>query len=569
MEENTIEQLVNKINELEEELKRTKKYGLVWDKEHVPENVVLECEKKIPILKRDDKKNVINNGENNILIEGDNYHALTALNFIAKESIDVIYIDPPYNTGKVTNAGGFKYNDRYVDEDDGFFHSKWLNFIEKRLILAKNILKDSGIIFISIGDDEQANLKLLCDEIFGRYNFIENYIWESTFRPDNSSPLLRRNAEFVLCYAKNKNLIKYFNGDVSESSGMPSLTKGKETVKTIIFPANYVKTTLPDGIYKKGIKDNGSQLKWELIEDAIVENGIFKTEVVLKGHSYWATQKKIQEEKDSGTEIWIKSEAFVPYYKKAKTSINRPTKILNREITKDYLFSNTQINDIFKTKPFNNPKPTTLIKYLINFIDKKDLIILDFFAGSGTTGQAVLELNNEDGGHRRFILCTNNENNICTDVTYPRIKTVLTGIRSDGTKYSDGLPGNLYYFKTDFINDEANIEQAKYNLVEKVDSLLCIAENIFNEVERNDYSSHYASNDLHLFIYNDYFNETKFNEFKDRVLKVNGKKIVYIYSSDNTVDKTLIEGNNIELKPIPSKIYEIYKELVEQIKRGD
>lgn len=564
-----VEQLLKQINELSAELKAAKKYGLVWDKENTKEDVVLMCEKDIPVLVNDPKRTVLNGKLNNILIEGDNYHSLTSLNFVLKGQVDIIYIDPPYNTGKATNVSGFTYNDKFVDEEDGFFHSKWLNFMEKRLKLAKELLKPDGVIFISIGDDEQANLKLLCDQIFGRFNFIETYIWESTFRPDNSSPILRRNAEFVHCYAKNKALIEYFNGDVSESSGMPSLTKGKETIKTITFPENYVQTTLPNGVYKKGLKDNGDQLQWELVEDAVVKDGIFVTKVVLRGHSYWATQKKIEDERKAGTEIWIKSEAFVPYYKKNKVSINRPTKILNRDAVKDYLNSNAELLDIFGYKPFNNPKPSALVKYLINFIDKKDAVVLDFFAGSATTGHAVMLLNEEDGGTRRFILCTNNENDICTNVAYPRLKTVITGKREDGSRYSAGLKGNLYYFKTDFITDESNTEQAKYNLVEKVDALLCIVENIFEEKERNSYSSHFVSGDNHLFIYSDYYNVQRFEEFKNRVLSAKGEKIVYVYSSDNNVDESLIEGNDIVLKPIPSKIYEIYKEIVEDIKRNE
>ena len=127
----------------------------------------------------------------------------------------------------------------------------------------------------------------------------------------------------------------------------------------------------------------------------------------------------------------------------------------------------------------------------------------------------------------------------------------------------------MYYFKTDFVRDEDNTEQAKYSLVEKADGLLCIAENIFDEVERNEYSSHYASKDRHLFIFNDYYSEEKFKEFRNRVLNANGTKVVYIYSSDNNVDTNLINDNRVVIKPIPSKIYEIYKEIVEGIKRGD
>ena len=217
-----------------------------------------------------------------------------------------------------------------------------------------------------------------------------------------------------------------------------------------------------------------------------------------------------------------------------------------------------------------------MIKYLLSLYYNYDLkqhnnnfTVLDFFAGSGTTGQAVMELNKEDGGHRKFILCTNNENNICTGVTYPRLKTVISGIRPDATKYSEGLPNNLFYFKTDFVKDENNTEQARYSLVEKVDGLLCIAENIFEEVERNDYSSHYKSKNKHLFIFNDYYSKEKFDEFKQRILKTIGSKIVYIYSSNNDVDPTLINDKDVIIKPIPSKIYEIYKEIVVEIKRGE
>jgi len=180
-----------------------------------------------------------------------------------------------------------------------------------------------------------------------------------------------------------------------------------------------------------------------------------------------------------------------------------------------------------------------------------------------------MELNNEDGGKRRFILCTNNENNICDDITYPRLKTVITGVRKDKSKYSEGLKENLFYFKTTFIKNEINVEQSKYNLVEKVDSLLCIKEDIFNEIERNNYSSHFSSNDKHLFIYNDFYNEVNFTEFKKRVLNAKGIKIVYIYSIDNNIDESLFEDKDVFVKPIPSKIYEIYKEIVEEIKRGE
>ena len=412
----SIEELKDQVYHLQKEVEKlntqikTGDYGISWI--DVPEAFDKESENKIPILKEVHEKAVVtdNKKTTHIFIEGDNYHALHCLNYTHHGDIDIIYIDPPYNTGK----DGFTYKDaRFLESyPDGstlpanhpLRHSCWLSFMWKRLSLAYELLSDDGIIFLSIGDDEQANLKMLCDKVFGEENFIETYIWNSIARPDNSSPLLRRNAEFVLCYAKNKSNILAFNGVVSDTSGMPSLTKSKEKISTIEFPAYSVHTTLPDGTYKAGLKDNGSNPQWELVEDVVVKNGFFITPLKLSGHTYWTTKKKIESELNSGTEIWIKTEAFVPYYKKAKDSINRPTKILPAEFVKEGIYANNELLDIFGTKVFSNPKPSTLIGFLINFLDKKDGKVLDFFAGSGTTLQGVMNLNEADGGTRQCIL---------------------------------------------------------------------------------------------------------------------------------------------------------------------
>ena len=588
MSEYNVEQLLKKINELEAELKTSKKYGLVWDKENTKEDVVIQCENNIPILEQDkSKKTICGNGNNNILIEGDNYHALTALNFIAKESIDVIYIDPPYNTGHQD----FGYNDKFVNKDDGYKHSKWLSFMSKRLKLAKDLLNQNGCIFISIDDREQANLKILCDSIFGEHNFITQFIWEKTQHFVRQKINYYSNCEYVLCYAKNlynstkkklkELLVERINSDLTDAP----LYNASNRLNTLKFTAGTVKFNMKDGEYLSSTNPS-----YELLSPVVVKNGLNANDFILKFKSRWS-QTTIDEEVAKGTTFWVKSEGFAirAIYHEGKSAKESPKQIIFTNSNNPmcaYTRFNTKVGvneegsrelgKLVDQSIFSYPKPVSLIKYLINLYydyenecHKKDFTVLDFFAGSGTTGQAVMELNNEDNGSRNFILCTNNENNICTDVTYPRLKTVITGIRPDGTKYSDGLPANLYYFKTDFIEDQANTEQARYNLVEKVDSLLCIAEDVMEEVERNDCSSHFINVDKHLFIYNDYYNETKFDEFKQRVLSATGQKIVYVYASDNNIDETLIEGNDIELKPIPSKIYEIYKEIVEDIKRGE
>lgn len=452
----TLEGLSNEEKtELLKLLRPHKKYGLVWEEK--PEDIEDKLRDELPVLvERNDEKVhpiISDNPEapNHLIIEGDNLAALTELSYTHSGKIDVIYIDPPYNTGNTDRDGGFFYNDSFVSADDDYKHSMWLSFMSKRLKIAKTLMSKTGLIFISIGDHEMSQLINLCKEIFLEQNYIETYIWVSTNRPDNSSPILRRNAEFVLCVARDAKAIKEFRGVVSATSGMPSLTKAKEKIKTISFPAYSVRTSLPNGKYIAGLKENGRNPQWELINDVIAEDGIFVTPVILKGHSYWATDKKIQEELKSGTEIWIKSESFVPYYLKTKESVNRPTKILPGEIVKDGLFANTELNaGIFHEKVFNNPKPSTLVQFLINFIPGS--IFLDFFAGSGTTLHAVMQLNAEDGGHRTCILCTNNENKICEEVTYVRNKRVIEGYKKPNGEFIEGLhDNNLRYYRTEFI----------------------------------------------------------------------------------------------------------------------
>lgn len=209
----TYEQLETRIAELEYELESSKKYGLVWDKEHVKEEVVKKCEQNIPVLIQDKTKRVNSlANENNILIEGDNYHSLTAMNFVLKESIDIIYIDPPYNTGN----NDYTYNDKFVNKEDAFRHSKWLNGMEKRLCLARQLLKDTGVIFISIDDNEFFNLKLLCDQIFGEQNYIGTIYWKSNPNGRGDSKFLGTIFEYVLCYKKRDAEFNYESQDLEQ-----------------------------------------------------------------------------------------------------------------------------------------------------------------------------------------------------------------------------------------------------------------------------------------------------------------------------------------------------------------
>ena len=211
----TNEKLLAEIERMKKELKKKKKYGLVW--EDKPEDVVEMCKEKLPVLKEVKRKEIITdkNKPVNLLIEGDNYHALSVLNYTHKGEIDVIYIDPPYNTGK---AKEWKYNDKFVDKNDGYKHSKWLNMMQKRLTLAKNILAENGVIFISINDYEGSQLKVLMDSIFIEANFIAKLVWENKEGGGSSdSEFFRIKHEYILVYAKKKEKL-LLDGEYAEEN---------------------------------------------------------------------------------------------------------------------------------------------------------------------------------------------------------------------------------------------------------------------------------------------------------------------------------------------------------------
>lgn len=577
--------LINHIQELEKQLKNNK-YGLYWDKSIEQESVVSDCKENIPLLKRQEDLCMLTDehADTHILIEGDNFHALTALNMMCGNEgfVDVIYIDPPYNTGN----DDFRYNDKYVNEDDGYRHSKWISFMHDRLQLARRLLKDTGLIFISINEHEFAQLKLLCDKVFGEKNFI-NCMPRRTKSSGKTTKNISVNHDYLLVYEKikNKSLIVGLphvdKGFMHEDEYVAERGKyklnqtldydGLSYSQSMDYPIELEGHTLyPGGSYEKYIeRQNGNHEKkdwiWRWSKDLFefgLENGFI---VLKKGRGryriYTKTylNAKIEKDDETGYKIVAKNRT------KPLSSIEFvESKYSNDNAKKD-------LKEIFGNSNFNYPKPIELLKTIIKVSGDNDAVIMDFFAGSGTTAQAVLEMNQEDNGHRKIILCTNNEDNICYDVTYPRIKTVITGKKQDGTKYSEGISANLMYYKTDFIKDSKNTDQAKYCLVEKVDELLCIIEETYVEKERTNSYSHYETlaGDKHTFIYSDYYSAEPFLEFLELISSVDGERIVYMFSSDNFIDEKLFENLDVKLKPIPNKIYEIYKEIVEDIKRGE
>lgn len=466
------EKVIQAVNEIENELKE-KKYGLVWEEhsEDVDEKIIDNA----PVLNEDKSREIITSKENNdlyFLIEGDNLHSLKLLDKTHHEKIDVIYIDPPYNTGNED----FIYNDKYVGADDGYRHSKWLSFMSIRLKIARELLKKDGFIMISIDDNEYAQLKILCDDIFGEINRLT--IQHVQVRYDNKS-LNEKNdwqpvMEYVLLYAKDKMNFKVnkpydeynmdkFIYEIEELSTGEEIEMGGKRV-TIFKPKEWrikkhkngavglLKETWASGSVLKG--NTSGKFFDNYISKRKKIDGLcclYKVEGIGEdgiGFRYFTGPQK-----DTSTRG--KFYSGVPLER--ISDINNGGSKKYKPITNFFDFSADFGNIRHEGGVgFNSgKKPIKMLKEFINYHPSKEAIILDFFAGSGSTGHAVLDLNKEDGGNRKFILCTNNESNICSDVTYPRVKTVITGIRPDGTKYSDGIKANLKYYRTDFIPNDS------------------------------------------------------------------------------------------------------------------
>ena len=432
------------INQIEREL-TSKKYGLVWEDHE--EEVDVKMRTHIPVFTENTEKEIVGNPESeqfNFLLEGDNLHSLKLLEKTHKGIVDVIYIDPPYNTGN-----SFRYNDSIVGDEDAYKHSKWLSFMSERLKIAHAILKKDGIIFISVNDFEGAQLKMLMDSIFGEKNFVAQLTWESTTQPINAGSArfsLQKKVESIYCYAKDKiNRNGFILKEIESDLKYPHQGKYGSCRFEIIEKSDagtYRRDSMKFPILGQYPREGK---RWQIgIETAreLEENG--KVEIV-EG----IVKKAVYPEDE------IDKRKFEPFWSHFSAG-----EVGTAQNGKDEL--NTIIGG---ATGFDTVKPTKLIKALISHFPS-DSCIMDFFAGSGTTGQAILELNKEDEGNRKFILCTNNENNICEEITYQRLKAVINGKRADGSYYSDGIPANLKYYKTDFVDKES--EEIYNDLLEHI-----------------------------------------------------------------------------------------------------
>jgi len=556
---------------------------LVW--EDKPEDVVEMCKEKLPVLKEVKSKEIITdkNKPMNLLIEGDNYHALSVLNYTHKGKIDVIYIDPPYNTGNKD----FRYNDNYVDKEDAFRHSKWISFMEKRLKLAKNLFKKTGVLFISIDDNEQSQLKLLCDDIFGENNFVAKIIIQSNPRGSQASKHLAEVHEYVLVYAKSNDdlVIKGLAKSEENLSEYSSIDKKGQKFRLLGLRqrgGEWKREQRPKMFYPFFINPANNTVSLEKTKTHFIET-LPKRPTGEEGRWTWSKEKvRTNLHLLIGKKVNRKeTENFYDVFRidylsndNGDEAMSKP-KTIWTEKELNYQNGRTEIKDIFGEDLFDYPKPTFLIKKIIEMIGNKNSLVLDFFSGSGTTGHAVMQLNNLDGGHRTFILCTNNELNgaekelreqglsenkiqeqgICQRVTYPRIKKVI-----EGYKDIDGMPSNLKYFKTDFVDYKESTDRNKIKLTKEAVEMLCVKEGTFESVLNNKDFKIFKNHDHYSGII---FDQLAIEDFKKAIKDIKNKISVYIFSlgDDSFEDEFEDIKQKVKLSPIPEAILKVYRRI--------
>lgn len=479
------------VNEIERELV-SKKYGIVWE-EH-EEMVDVKMQDNIPVFSEVTEKEIVSDVSRgyDFLLEGDNLHSLHLLEKTHKGKIDVIYIDPPYNRGK----NDFVYDDAFVAEEDGYKHSKWLSFMNKRLRIAHGLLSDKGVIIVNIDEHERGPLLCLMHEIFGEENNIGEIIWNK-LNPKGDSHGVSAMHETIYCFCKNRDVFlsqenvcmrKKANAETMISKAQSLFKKiGKrvipEDVAIAIKPFNY-----SDEIKKDFYVDYDLELVQREFQNWLSKQKFSSGEKAYKyidesGRVYRGVSMAWPNKKTAPDEYFIP--LIHPVTKKPCPVPERGWR--NPPSTMQYLLENGLIifgedeskqperkyfldENLYENVPsiyenadsaddmlsaigvhFEYPKPVSEAIYVCSYIQPDSTLFLDFFAGSGTTGHAILEMNKLDGKERHFILCTSNDGEICEKVTYPRLKTVITGKDEKGKTYSDGYVSNLKVYKTDFI----------------------------------------------------------------------------------------------------------------------
>ncbi len=422
-----------------------------------------------------------------VVVKAENYHALQTLQYTHQERIDVIYIDPPYNLG-----GDLTYNDRRVAKDDAFRHSKWLSFMDRRLRLARDLLRPAGAIIVAIDDTEQAHLRLLMDQIFGEQNFIACVVWQGGRK--NDSRYVSVGHDYMLIYARSEAFLKAEG--ITWEERRPYYQEIMAAGRRAWEESGGAPEQATD-LMKKWIashpKDHGARLNNRFYEFEAGTGRLYRKDniswpggggprydvlhpvtgkpVKIPGSGWrYSSPERMQEMIDVGRIHWGSDHNDYINKKSYLDEVEGmvPSSVFEQKRTG----ANTAFKQVMGDKRFAFPKDTNILARWLSIVsqDRKDAVVLDFFVGSGSTVQAVMELNAADGGRRQCIGVTNNEveektaKGLAKDgllpgeeawekwgifeyVTRPRIEAVVAGVRPDGSKHSDGLDENVEFLE--------------------------------------------------------------------------------------------------------------------------
>jgi adenine-specific DNA-methyltransferase len=551
--------------ELIRKFKFKKKYGITWEEEKTREIFEEITRNSYPMLQEVKKYRLFDKKTKltNFLIEGDNYHALSVLSLTHQGKIDFIYIDPPYNRG----GKDFKYNDDYVDREDSYRHSKWLSFMNKRLILARDLLADHGIIFISIDDNEHSRLRLLCEEVFGESNVIGDISVVNNLKGRSDQGFFATAHEFLIVCTKDKSRAEIGGFpldedqtdeyDLKDEKGFYKLVGLQKTGKSslredrpnLFYPVYWNAQNNYLGIERKSKSDleifplfsNGVEGNWRWSKENFSENCNSEIEVKLQKRGP-VVYVKMRLHNESGEERTRKPKSF---WLNPKFDSGSATSALAK---------------MFGSKVFDNPKPIPFLLDILEIATTKDSLVLDFFAGSGSTGEAVLRANEADGGSREFILITNNEEKICSEITYPRMRNVIEGYTDAEGKKIVGTGSNLRFFRTNFVEKTENADEMKIRITENCIDLLCFKENVAEEIkDLDELFKVFTSAEKVIAIYISYDTSKLQNvkEILDNLKQPIKKLYCFTFDSEGLNSEDFEDWLSIEIEPIPQKILEL------------
>ncbi|MCR5497220.1 MAG: site-specific DNA-methyltransferase [Paludibacteraceae bacterium] len=494
----------------------------------------------------------------NKIIHGDNLEALKALLPEYEGRIKCIYIDPPYNTGNEN----WVYNDNVnspkirkwlgqvvgKEAEDLTRHDKWLCMMYPRLKLLQKLLSDDGAIFISIDDNEQANLKLICDEIFGAGNFVGVWYWYRSATPPNLSYKIKKNLEYVFAYEKNKTNIKYKGVQKTSKSDDP-LTKPQNTFKILSFPVNTINFKgVKDGIINAGIYGT-EKFPNKLLNDIDIKNGKNANVVTFENRFIWV-QERLNEQIANGTIINC-SKQLVLSYKKSNYDPEVPPNLIDESVGVTTTEESGKLVDcIFEgNKVFDFPKPPSLVEYLMNFLCGKSSIILDSFAGSGTTAHAVLNLNKQDGGNRKFILVEMED--YAENITAERVRRVIKGY---GTTEGTGGSFSFYELGETLFNDDGNLNETVG--AKKIREYIWYSETRASMAMSPQNDNPYLLGNYNDTAYYFYYEPEKITTLSHDTLNIISEKAetYVVYADQCVIDKEWLSAHNIIFKKIPRDI---------------